>query len=244
MKKAPLYPEKAPESHEKVNAIPLYVRIKESMVDMIRQGAFPGNRLPPESDLSEKLGVSRTTIREALASLSREGIISKRHGIGNLIHPSTLNSRMRIDRYQDFVAILEDAGHQVEVQRLSYQWQPDEKNLFIELCYLADGEHAIAVEVFIPKEQLKKDPTDDTSLYNTLPEFLNQYAVEPVSHSICLFRPVVADKESAKRLHISAGSPILEWEESFYSVFDTLLAETLIFFNPSVVSFSLLRKWE
>jgi GntR family transcriptional regulator len=229
---------------EKINALPLYVRIKESIVKMIREGAFPGNRLPPESDLSESLGVSRTTIREALASLSREGIISKRHGIGNLIHQSTLNSKMRIDRYQDFVAILKDAGHRVEVERVDYRWLSEKETLYIELCYYADGERAIGVEVFIPGNQLKDDPTGDTLLYNTLPDFLNKYAVEPVSHSLCLFRPAVADADSSKRLNLPEGAPILEWEESFYTIFDSEIARTLIFFNPSIVSFSLLRKWE
>lgn len=42
----------------------------------------PGERLPPERVLSVKLGVSRLTLRAALATLAAAGLISVRHGSG------------------------------------------------------------------------------------------------------------------------------------------------------------------
>ena len=227
-----------------INASPLYVRVKEILIEMIQRGDFPSNRLPPESDLSELLGVSRTTIRETLATLNREGIITKRHGIGNLIHRSTLDSKMRIDRYTDFVALLEDGGHTVRVDRVAYTWLRDGQTLFIELCYFADEVPAIKAEVFVDGKNLQGDPLADESLYGTLPDFLNKYATEPVSHSLCYFRPAVVNGDSSELLDLPEGAPILEWNESFFSIFDRELAQTKIHFNPSVVSFSLLRKWE
>ena len=38
------------------------------------------NQLPSEDSLAEQLNVSRSTIREVLRTLDKEGIISKRHG--------------------------------------------------------------------------------------------------------------------------------------------------------------------
>ncbi|KAF0675860.1 FadR/GntR family transcriptional regulator [Profundibacterium mesophilum] len=42
----------------------------------------PGERLPPERDLSERLGVSRPSLREAIAELSRGGLLVSRAGDG------------------------------------------------------------------------------------------------------------------------------------------------------------------
>ncbi|WP_041866107.1 GntR family transcriptional regulator [Sediminispirochaeta smaragdinae] len=228
----------------KVDSVPLYVKVKERIIEMIEDGEFVGNRLPPENMLSERLSVSRASIREALAALSREGIVSKRHGIGNLIHRSTLRSRMRIDRYVDFSEILRDAGHRVRFERTAYHWLPGEETLCIEACYIADEKPAIMVKVLVPSEMLASDPLKDDCLYNTLPDFLNTYACEPVSHSLCYFKPAAASDATSRQLDVPPGAPILEWKESFYSIFDKILAKTTIHFNPEIVSFSLLRKWE
>ncbi|MGY9050402.1 MAG: FCD domain-containing protein [Rhodobacterales bacterium] len=42
----------------------------------------PGERLPAERDLAEKLGVSRPSVREAIADLSERGLLNSRAGAG------------------------------------------------------------------------------------------------------------------------------------------------------------------
>jgi GntR family transcriptional regulator len=48
------------------------------------------DRLPPEIRLAEHFGVSRSTMRDALATLEREGFINRIHGIGTLINRQVL----------------------------------------------------------------------------------------------------------------------------------------------------------
>lgn len=58
-------------------------RLYESMVEEMRSGGLkPGDRLPPETELALQFGVSRTILREALASLKQEGYIESRQGKG------------------------------------------------------------------------------------------------------------------------------------------------------------------
>jgi len=69
----------------KVN-IPLYMQVYRSLLEKIRDGAFPeGALLPSERDLSHRLGVDRLTLRRALGMLSNEGLIEKKPGVGSWV---------------------------------------------------------------------------------------------------------------------------------------------------------------
>ncbi|MGO8670767.1 MAG: FadR/GntR family transcriptional regulator [Capsulimonadaceae bacterium] len=61
------------------------------MEAMIADGGLrDGSRLPPERDLAEQFGVSRTVIREAVAALSARGLLAVQAGSGTLVtRPST-----------------------------------------------------------------------------------------------------------------------------------------------------------
>jgi GntR family transcriptional repressor for pyruvate dehydrogenase complex len=53
----------------------------------------PGDLLPPERQLAERFGVSRTSVRDALRTLELSGLVVARHGEGNLVadvSPETL----------------------------------------------------------------------------------------------------------------------------------------------------------
>lgn len=64
---------------------PLRTRIIESMRRAIERGALkPGERLV-EKDLCEKLGVSRTSLREALRELEAEGVIAQATARGLIV---------------------------------------------------------------------------------------------------------------------------------------------------------------
>lgn len=45
----------------------------------------PGDRLPPERELAEKLGVSRNSLREAIRALEVLGVVEVRHGDGTFV---------------------------------------------------------------------------------------------------------------------------------------------------------------
>jgi GntR family transcriptional repressor for pyruvate dehydrogenase complex len=61
-------------------------RANEQIESLIVSGAIrPGDRLPPERELGEMLGVSRTVVREAVKSLAAKGLVEVRTGAGTYV---------------------------------------------------------------------------------------------------------------------------------------------------------------
>ncbi|MFG1815184.1 FadR/GntR family transcriptional regulator [Kribbella sp. NPDC049174] len=48
-------------------------------------GLLPGDRLPPERELAQRLGVSRATLSQALVALEVIGVVVVRHGDGTVL---------------------------------------------------------------------------------------------------------------------------------------------------------------
>jgi DNA-binding FadR family transcriptional regulator len=68
----------------------LYRRIVDAIVADIVGGIYPvGTRLPAERDLTERFGVSRPTIREAMIALEMQGLVEARKGSGVFVLAQT-----------------------------------------------------------------------------------------------------------------------------------------------------------
>ncbi len=60
--------------------------VAAQMLERVRERRYPvGGRLPSERELSEELGVSRPTVREALAALELMGAVSTHVGAGTYV---------------------------------------------------------------------------------------------------------------------------------------------------------------
>ena len=70
----------------------------EQLATAIRLGAYPrGSVLPPERELAELMGVSRATLREAMAGLRQAGLVETTRGRGGgtvVTQRATLHSRL------------------------------------------------------------------------------------------------------------------------------------------------------
>ncbi|MBK7792528.1 MAG: FadR family transcriptional regulator [Betaproteobacteria bacterium] len=66
-----------------VESLRLYRQIAGQIAALIDRGEFPvGSRIPPERELAVLLGVSRTSVREAILALEIEGRVEVRVGTG------------------------------------------------------------------------------------------------------------------------------------------------------------------
>lgn len=59
---------------------------------ILTNGLHPGDALPTEADLCSTLGVSRSSVREAVRTLSTLGIVEVRHGHGTFVGQMSLDA--------------------------------------------------------------------------------------------------------------------------------------------------------
>jgi GntR family transcriptional repressor for pyruvate dehydrogenase complex len=90
---------------------PLYEAIAERVLShIVQSGLEAGDKLPGERDLARRLGVSRTTVRQALVALRTQGVVEIRHGGGTFLtrlDPDSPAVAQVISRRQRLPAVLE-----------------------------------------------------------------------------------------------------------------------------------------
>jgi GntR family transcriptional regulator len=65
---------------------PLYLQLKRWIEARVAAGDIrPGDALPSERDLAQRVEVSRVTVRKAVQQLVREGLLVQRHGSGTYV---------------------------------------------------------------------------------------------------------------------------------------------------------------
>lgn len=78
-------------SREKIKKLK-HVKVYDRLYAMLLDGTYPeGSRLPSEPELASRMGVSRMTLRRALALLQEDGLVKNIRGRGNYVR--SLNIR-------------------------------------------------------------------------------------------------------------------------------------------------------
>jgi GntR family transcriptional regulator len=102
-------------------ALPLVVR--DRLLEQIRDGQLrPGAQIPPEPALCEAFGVSRSTVREAIKLLERDGVIDVQHGRGSFVTGMAQLGRERpVTRFESVTEMMRRLGYTVENRVLDVQ---------------------------------------------------------------------------------------------------------------------------
>lgn len=87
---------------------PLYLRLTRTIGDAIDAGALrPGESLPPERELAALTGLSRVTVRKAVATLVDAGRLIQRRGSGTFVAP-------RVERVEQALSLLTSFSEDME----------------------------------------------------------------------------------------------------------------------------------
>lgn len=91
-------------------------RALEAIIDEMDLAA--GNKLPREEQLAQRLGVSRTTVRQALNDLAADGVVLRRQGKGTFVNVEAMGVRAHLSPASELTRAIERCGHKASVRPL------------------------------------------------------------------------------------------------------------------------------
>ena len=105
----------------------LYERVVEKVLELISSGAWKsGYRLPPERELSEAFGVSRTVVREAVKALEARGVLESATGSGVSVRgvdfimlSRSFETYVQLSNQDDFEIRLNEVRRVLEVEMVA-----------------------------------------------------------------------------------------------------------------------------
>lgn len=132
----------------------LYEQIVQQVEESIHKGTLkPGDQLPPERELAQQFGVSRTAVREAVKALREKGLVEAYPGRGTFIMDGASYSiRLSLDRMMK-VGQAEGSGYLVEVREIL---EPEIAALAATRA--AEDDLATMREAVAVMDESKKDP--------------------------------------------------------------------------------------
>jgi len=216
-------------------AVPLVEQVKHYLIDRIAQDGFSeaGGRLPSEQQLSLGLNVSRSTVREALAVLARQGVVIRRHGIGTFINRNLRKLTSSITEVVEFNDLITEQGYKADVKLVHVHVEPAgllatalglkplEQILVIDKVFLADGAPVIFCRNAIPwkliPEEHRESVNTEAVCREPVYKILVERCREDVIYHVSRIRAEAADQRLADVLGCEKGHPLLCIDEVGYN---------------------------
>lgn len=213
---------------DKTNRMPLYSQLMDVIIDSIERGGYKADdQLPSERELCDTYEISRSTVRQAIQELEKEGYIYRLHGKGTFISPERF--KQSLFNFYSFTEEMKKLGKTPKSKVLEFGiLEADEKiskkisvnigekvYVFTRLR-LADNEPMMVETSYVPynkfpnitKEQLEKE-----ALYDI---FSNKYQVN-ITSAEEIFQSVLTRENEASILEYNYGMPSMMIERITYS---------------------------
>jgi GntR family transcriptional regulator len=206
-----------------VSPSPLIERVAGELESRIVSGAYrPGGQLPSESDLCVELGVSRPTLRDAVARLEALGLLRRERGRGTYVSDgggkavtTLLEANLSVTEMIEAMGMTVGttnvtAGFEspaAEVVR-ALGLEAQEAVFAVRRVRTANDEPAVLSIDFLPL-WIEGLPTHADAYYGSLYALLEECCGEPVGGALARIEPVTATAEIAARFGIAEGKLLL-----------------------------------
>jgi GntR family transcriptional regulator len=238
---------------QKGKKIPVFATIYEDLFQRLEQGEYkPGDQLPPETVLAEHYGVSRGTLRQALALLYEDGRIYNIQGKGSFVcsrsnpRPIGFEKLMHPALYCSTVPCTSSD--------LTYGFSPTaliiQQKLQIkpnDIALLADVTHFhddTPIGYSFTEVPVKVLPSEGVDLNNSesVKALLNEGMFKAASTAFSRITFTVAEEDFSNRLNVPLETQIIFIEEILYNDMGSAIALYKHYLLNEYYNISILRK--
>ena len=202
-----------PNPRESARQRPLaYLRLRAQLLHAIDTGALaPGQALQGERELARLHGVSRVTVRKAIAGLVSDGRLVQRHGAGTFVSERIIKSFSHLTSFSDDLRarglapstqlLAEERGEVTPEEAMALNLAPGARVLRLRRLRYG-GDEALAIErSVVPEFALPEGTPVAMSLYETL----DRRGMRP-RRALQRLRAVAFDADSSRLLGVAVGS--------------------------------------
>lgn len=241
---------------DKHNPLPLYAQLAETLRSRILDQSYKsGEQLPTERDLMAEFQVSRNTVRQAIESLTKDGLVMRQHGYGTYVSGLSQGFHYKLDAFYENIDLLHRAGyHKIDVQFSSVKRIPCPKHIQIALQLAQDTQVTCFTKHFVTEKSTAMFTRDYLPI--SVPEqekgqlgeqayldFLEEHTHQRVEYVLLDILPVAAEGEIAAAFDCPPGTPLLLCEELFLDRSQTKpIAFGQNYLHPAMSSFRLLTQ--
>jgi len=230
--------------------IPAHVPIYNMLYSEIINGLYKeGAKIPSESVLTGKYGVSRHTLRLALAILTEDGLIQKSQGKGTLV--TYRGNEEPAGSRRIFNPIIHCAKEEIGAIDISHNYGPPteiaQKRLGIKgteivmasnNVYFADGKPVGHAFIQIPVKHIN-DIDFNINSKEEVSNLINKTIFELAETAKMTVRLVYAEENITKFLKIQPGEPVIYIEEILFNAHREGIARCKLYFLPDKYEISI-----
>ena len=231
--------------------VPLHSQIEHWLTDAIDGGdVVPGDRLPREDELAALLGVSRMTLRQALASLESRGVLVRRTGRSGGTYVSEPRIDCDVTGLAGFTEQMRRSSVRAGARMVSAATVPARSSAARALS-IAKGApvHEVIRVRTARRKPLALEHTYlpvaifpdllEQRLTGSLYDLLRRHYGQVPHTAFEVLEPVVASVEEARLLDVELGSPLLLIERTTSTASGVVVEYARDLFRPDRVRISL-----
>ncbi len=230
-------------------------QVSALLIRELKEGVYAqAERLPSEVELSERIGVSRTVIRDALSDLEREGLIERVRGIGTVINREIVELKSRLDLKVEYNELILDAGYQPHTDSLQLRMEDADEELAEKLqmdvgapvivCekrVLADTRPVIYSIDYLPASLFGDRNYSDIDWTRPIFDILDRYCGLTVVTDIAKVYAVVGDPSVRRKLEVPEEDALMLLDEVGYCKLSRPVMRSFEFYT-NFFQFTMLRK--